>query len=60
MKRHGALGEFALRPGILHAPIGGGKVMVLGEHLSAAWGAAGAPGHEPVPPRTTGIVRANT
>jgi hypothetical protein len=60
-ERRCELGEFALRAGILHAPLGIGKVKV-----SRALGAArllrtaALPGHEPVPPRTTGIVRAST
>ena len=61
-ERHQALGEFARRARILHARRGGGKVMVLGwsEPAPANEDAAGLPVHEPVPPSTTGIVRAKT
>jgi hypothetical protein len=61
-EEHRGPSECARRPKILHALAGGGKVMVLGSSVPAGEGegAVGLPVHEPVPPRTTGIVRART
>jgi hypothetical protein len=59
-ERHCGRGEFALRPGILHARIAGGKVKAMGYGPKAPLHKAETSVHEPVPPTTTGIVRART
>jgi len=52
--------ESALRPRILHARIADGKVKAMGCRQLELARPAQASVHEPVPPKTTGIVRANT